>query len=149
MKGFPDLPPIWFAAALALIWGLSFLFPFMTLVISWFWILGLAVCGFGIVLILWAAFWFWRRKTTIEPHHVPGKLLVEGPFRMSRNPIYLGLVLIAAGYAIWRGNPLGALPVMTLIYVLHVRFVIPEERRLIVHLGEEAARYVAKTRRWI
>lgn len=149
MKGFPDLPPVWFCLAIALIWGFAALFPGLTSAAGWLRPVSWIFFGLGIALILWAAFWFFSRKTTIEPHHTPTKLLVEGPFRFSRNPIYLGLVLLATGSAIGNGNPLGVIPVAGLIYVLHKRFVLPEERGLLNHLGDSAKDYVAKTRRWI
>jgi hypothetical protein len=47
----------------------------------------------ALALIAWSALWFWRKKTTIEPHHTPTALIVEGPYRLSRNPIYLALLM--------------------------------------------------------
>jgi protein-S-isoprenylcysteine O-methyltransferase Ste14 len=48
--------------------------------------------------------WFWRKKTTIEPHHTPTALIVEGPYRLSRNPIYLALLALLAGYVLRLGS---------------------------------------------
>jgi len=134
---------------MALIWGVAALFPGVAYSADWLNVISWGFVILGIFLILWAATWFFRKKTTIEPHHTPTKLLVQGPFRFSRNPIYLGFVLIAAGSAIGRGNPLAFIAVAGLYYVLHTRFVLPEEKGLLAHLGDDAKEYVSKTRRWI
>ncbi len=148
MKGFPDLPPIWLVLFLVLNWALARVVPGfqtgpVTGALSW----GLIAIGLG--LIGWAAFWFWRRKTTIEPHHDPQALIIEGPFRISRNPIYLGMIVILLGSVIGRGQPLGLGLVAVFIYVLTARFAKPEEARLRAAFGVEAKNYIASTKRWL
>ncbi|MEM7469730.1 MAG: isoprenylcysteine carboxylmethyltransferase family protein [Pseudomonadota bacterium] len=148
MKGFPDLPPLWLALALVLNWALARMVPgfsvgaFATSV-SW------TLIGAGLFVIGWAAVWFWRRKTTIEPHHDAQVLIVEGPFRFSRNPIYLALLVILLGAVIGRGQPLGLGLVAGLWWVLDRRFAVPEEQGLRAQFGTEAERYLAATRRWL
>ena len=44
-----------------------------------------------------------QAHSTIEPHHAPAALIVEGPYKISRNPIYLGLLAILAGAVVWLG----------------------------------------------
>lgn len=148
MKGFPDLPPIWFVLFLGLNWGIASSIPGLTpgaLLNGISWVL----IGAGLGLILWAAIWFWRRKTTIEPHHSPTALIVEGPYRLSRNPIYLGLAVILLGAVIGRGQPLCLALVPLFIWILNARFAVPEERGLIEAFGSEAEAYLQATRRWI
>ncbi|MEM9583675.1 MAG: isoprenylcysteine carboxylmethyltransferase family protein [Pseudomonadota bacterium] len=148
MKGFPDLPPIWLVLFLVLNWAVSQLVPgfpvgLYTTSLSW------ALIGIGLALILWAAFWFWRRKTTIEPHHAPGVLIKEGPFRISRNPIYLAMVIILMGAIFGRGQPISLILLPVFVYILTRRFVIPEEAALRTAFGSDADAYLAQTRRWI
>lgn len=111
--------------------------------------LGAVVAVAGFALIAWSAFWFWRKRTTIEPHHAPGTLIVEGPYRLGRNPIYLGMVAILTGQVIWLGalSPV-ALPLL-LLWVLTERFAKPEERAMLAAFGAEARAYLAATRRWL
>lgn len=148
MKGFPDLPPLWLVLGLVLNWGLARALPgfdpgdFGRLA-SW------VLIGAGLGLIGWAAIWFWRRKTTIEPHHEAQHLIIEGPFRFSRNPIYLAMVVILLGAVIGRGQPLGLMLVVGLWFVLDRRFARPEEDGLRASFGEEAERYIDGTKRWI
>jgi len=136
MKGFPDLPPLWLALFLVLNWAVATALPGFTgaafTVISW------GLIALGLALIGWSAFWFWRRKTTIEPHHAPGVLIVEGPFQVSRNPIYLALLIILLGAVIGRGQPLCLILVALFYWVLSARFVRPEEAALRQAFGPAA-----------
>ncbi len=148
MKGFPDLPPIWLVLFLVLNWAMAsavpgfYVGPFTT-GLSWGFI------GLGLAVIGWSAFWFWKRKTTIEPHHMPEKLINEGPFRLSRNPIYLAMVIILMGAIFGRGQPINLILLPVFVVVLSMRFVIPEEVSLKKAFGATAEEYFAKTRRWI
>ncbi len=148
MKGFPDLPPLWLALFLVLNWAVSRAIPGNTGAPVLIW-LSWALIGAGLVLIGYAAFWFWRRKTTIEPHHAPQVLIVEGPFRLSRNPIYLGLLIILAGAVIGRGQPLSLIFVALFFGILTRRFVEPEEAALRSEFGDKAEAYFSATRRWL
>jgi protein-S-isoprenylcysteine O-methyltransferase Ste14 len=149
MKGFPDLPPIWFAGFCAAAWLLARELPLVLAFGPLFWGIGilLIVAGFGV--IAWSALWFWRKRTTIEPHHDPSALITEGPYRYSRNPIYLAMVAMLTGFVLW----LGALSTVLLpglfIAVLTTRFILPEEERLIARFGLEARQYMQRTGRWI
>lgn len=149
MKGFPDLPPIWLVGFCGLAWGLARLVPVG-------YVIGSLGQGFGAVLILsalglivWSALWFRRKNTTIEPHHTPKSLIVEGPYRLSRNPIYLAMLAILTGWVLY----LGALTPLVLPFVfarvLTSRFIIPEEAVLREAFGPEAERYIDATRRWL
>ncbi|GFE63645.1 methyltransferase family protein [Litoreibacter roseus] len=148
MKGFPDLPPLWLLLFLALNWAIAKAIPgnpgsrFLD-TLSW------GLIGIGLLLIGWSALWFWRRKTTIEPHHTPDALIVEGPYKVSRNPIYLAFVIILIGAVIGRGQPLNLVLVPFFFGVLSRRFVLPEEAALRAAFGDEATLYFERTRRWL
>lgn len=116
---------------------------------AWVQPIGIGVAVLGLCVIGWSAHWFWRKKTTIEPHHTPGTLIVEGPYRLSRNPIYLGMVLILAGQVIWQGALLPLILPPILLMVLTKRFAEPEEASLLDAFGEEGRAYLMATRRWI
>lgn len=108
---------------------------------------GLVVAGLGLMGLAGLA--FLRHRTTIIPHRQPDALITDGVFTVSRNPIYLGDVLVLAGIVLW----LGAWPSLVLVpllgWMLERRFIRPEEARLRAAFGGEFARYAARTRRWI
>lgn len=100
LKGFPDLPPIWFAmfvAAIGLVdhfsnfgnyyWSLSKAFGFGTILLA-------------VLLIVWAALWFLKMRTPIEPDHVPKNIITKGPFKFSRNPINLAMAIALIGVSL-------------------------------------------------
>ena len=149
MKNFPDLPPVWTLATMVFSWVLAQLLPLLAINsvgLQW---LGLLWIGLALLLILWSALWFRRKKTTIEPHHTPTALIVEGPYRLSRNPIYLAMVVASLGFALWCGALSSFLPVAALAFLLQHKFVLPEEAGLIREFGAEAEEYIAKTKRWV
>lgn len=148
MKGFPDLPPIWLVGFLGVNWLMSALIPGTLSGPALMW-LGWTLIGLGLVIIVWSALWFRRKNTTIEPHHVPETLIVEGPYKLSRNPIYLAMLIILLGAVIGQGQPVALILVPLFFAVLTKRFVQPEEAGLRAAFGAEAERYLAATRRWI
>jgi protein-S-isoprenylcysteine O-methyltransferase Ste14 len=149
LKGFPDLPPVWLAGFLAMAWLLDRGLPLVEAFGPLFRVLGLVLILAALGLIGWSALWFWRKKTTIEPHHTPSALIVEGPYRLSRNPIYLGLLALLVGYVMWLGSLSPAILPFAFFRVLTARFIEPEEEGLRRLFGAEAHAYLSRTRRWL
>jgi len=110
---------------------------------------GLVMVLGGVALIGWSALWFWRKKTTIEPHHAPTNLIVEGPYRFSRNPIYLGMAAIMTGWVVWLGALGPILLPVAFVAIINRRFIRAEEASLIAAFGDEGRRYLQSTRRWL
>lgn len=136
-------------AGLAVAWLLARYLPLVTVFGPLYQMLGWGVIIAGLVLIGWSGVWFWRKRTSIEPHHEPAALIVEGPYRISRNPIYLAMLAILAGYVLTLGA-LSAVAVPFALYrVLTDRFVIPEETALRRAFGPRADVYFTQTRRWL
>jgi protein-S-isoprenylcysteine O-methyltransferase Ste14 len=149
LRGFPDLPPVWLAGFLAAAWLLDRALPLVEAFGPVWRGAGLLVAAASLGLIAWSAFWFWRRKTTIEPHHTPTALIVEGPYRLGRNPIYLGLLGLLTGYVLWLGALTPAILPFAFHRVLTVRFIEKEEALLRRLFGAEAHAYLERTRRWL
>jgi protein-S-isoprenylcysteine O-methyltransferase Ste14 len=143
-RDFPDLPPVWAAGAVAAQAGLAAILPGPE---------GLAAVGWvplsaGLGLIGWSLWWFRAKRTSVEPRDVPTALIVEGPFRINRNPIYTGMALALAGVGLLLGSLLAALLALPFLWIVTRRFVIGEEAALRDAFGPEAHRYFAATRRW-
>ena len=149
VKGFPDLPPIWWVCSVAIIYGVKWLAPQVHVqsrfldVVSW-----VLLCG-ALAIIAWSAIWFWQKRTPIEPHHTPKSLIVEGPYRFSRNPIYLALVLLTVASALGHGSIVGICCAFGLWWILDRRFAAKEEALLKQTFGDDAERYLSGTRRWV
>ena len=102
--------------------------------------------GFGVVV--WSAWWFRRKWTTIEPRETPSALIVEGPYRINRNPIYTGMAVALIGIGFMLGALSAVLLALLYPFVIDHRFVRGEEAALREAFGAEAETYFAATRRW-
>lgn len=111
--------------------------------------IGLAQLSALIALVAFAT--MARARTTINPFDPSrtSRLVTAGIFRLSRNPLYLSLLLLLVAYAIRLGSWIEWLgPVLFLAYVTRFQ-IIPEERSLGEKFGDVYAAYKHRTRRWI
>lgn len=145
-----DIPPVWLMGFVALTWGQAVYWPMgLSFGAAWPDFAGGLLVGGGLVLMALAFAEFRRHRTTVIPHRQAERLIQSGIFRRTRNPIYLGDVLILAGL-ILRWDAVAALPLVpVLVWTLEKRFIIPEENRLRRKFRAEFARYCQKTRRWL
>ncbi len=111
--------------------------------------LGLALGGFGLLLIAWAGGWFIGAGTPLPPHRPTTALVTEGPYRRSRNPIYLGMALIYLGVVCATAS-LGILVFFPLvILIMEFGVIRREERYLERKFGRDYLDYKARVRRWL
>lgn len=101
------------------------------------------------VLLLWSFRWFARQQTTIIPNRPATALILDGPYRFTRNPLYLALAFLTIGAGLWL-NTWWVLVLLFPAVVLVDRFVIaPEEAYLRRRFGTEYEAYAARVRRWL
>ncbi|SMX28697.1 hypothetical protein TRP8649_02823 [Pelagimonas phthalicica] len=145
-----DVPPVWLAAGLIAAWmqkthagfGLGF-GP------VWADLLGGLLVGGGVILIALALYEMRRHRTTFMPHEMPDRLVTSGIFKRSRNPIYLGDVMILTGFILYWDAVLGLPLIPILVWILERRFVVPEEQKLRRKFVADFLRYAQQTRRWV
>lgn len=143
------LPPIYLYAALAAMVLLHFVLPIVR-IIRWPWrVLGAFPLAFGVVINIWADRLFKKYDTEVKPFMDSSTLVTEGPFRISRNPMYLGAICILAGLGVLLGSlsPLAVVPVMFWLATAH--FIIPEEADMERQFGRRYREYKERVRRWI
>jgi protein-S-isoprenylcysteine O-methyltransferase Ste14 len=111
--------------------------------------LGWALVVFFIAWNGWSLILFARHRTGLLPGQRTTTLLDEGPFRVSRNPLYVGLLALYIGAALIASSWV-ALALAPLAFAgLHYGAVLPEERYLSERLGTDYAQYRARVRRWL
>jgi protein-S-isoprenylcysteine O-methyltransferase Ste14 len=113
--------------------------------------LAIALTTIGLCLGLVAYFQFRAAGTTVHPTkpQESSALVVRGIYRMTRNPMYLGMLLILLGWAVWLANAV-AFVLLPLFVVYLNRFQIaPEERALEARFGAAFADYARAVRRWL
>jgi protein-S-isoprenylcysteine O-methyltransferase Ste14 len=136
-------------ALIAAMFALAWLFP------TWR-VLPASAAGFGAVplaagalLIGVSAGAFRRRRTTLNPFGEASALVQDGLYRYSRNPMYLGMLLVLAGVALWLGHLLALLLLPTFVVVVSRRNIRVEERVLEARFGDDYRRYRRNVRRWL
>jgi protein-S-isoprenylcysteine O-methyltransferase Ste14 len=104
---------------------------------------------FGLSFGLWGFREMRRAGTNVDPYHPTTAIVEAGPYRYTRNPLYVGMALIYAGVAA-RANALPAALLLPAVLHLVDRGVVRrEERYLEGKFGEEYLRYKGRVRRWI
>ncbi len=145
-----DLPPVWLLAFMAIAWwqgtccGLGLGFGG-----EWASFAGGLLVGAGVLLILLAFMELRRHRTTVMPRNTPSAFVQSGIYRRTRNPIYLGDVLILTGFILYRDAVLSLPLVPIFVWIIEKRFIEPEEKTLRKTFRVQFAAYSRKVRRWL
>jgi protein-S-isoprenylcysteine O-methyltransferase Ste14 len=143
------LPPVYFLSAMLLAVVAHFLAPLMTVVASpWHWA-GVALITVGLAFVVLPARQFQTRGTTIKPFQDATVLISDGFFAVSRNPMYLGMVIVVAGVAALLGSLSPFIVAAAFALVLDRRFIRPEEKSLEQSFGDAFRQYRKRVRRWL
>jgi protein-S-isoprenylcysteine O-methyltransferase Ste14 len=143
-------PPVWALLYLIAAGALSWMYPWRRLIdlrIVW---LGNALIAVGLAIALWAISLFQLEGTELNPTSETNKsLIIRGPYCFTRNPMYLGLIVLTLGIAVRVGSmPMFAVPVLlfTTANWVHIPF---EEAKMRRQFGAEFGVYTSQVRRWI
>ncbi|MSP74529.1 MAG: isoprenylcysteine carboxylmethyltransferase family protein [Rhodospirillaceae bacterium] len=113
--------------------------------------IALAAAALGVAISTAGTVSFWRARTTVNPTRpdATSSLVATGIYRLTRNPMYLGLLLVLAGWAIYLSNAVTFVgPLLFLLYINRFQ-ILPEERALAAKFGVAFDDYRRRTRRWI
>jgi protein-S-isoprenylcysteine O-methyltransferase Ste14 len=102
----------------------------------------------GATIMLLAAGLFRQLGTRIPPSQPTTLVATTGPYRWSRNPMYLGMALIYAGLAIGFDGPVALALLPLVLLAIQTRVIAREERYLEAKFGDDYRRYKAEVRRW-
>ena len=143
-------PPVWALLYLIAAGALSWMYPWRRLIdlrIVW---LGVALIAVGFAIAFWAISLFRIAGTEINPTSETNKsLIIRGPYRFTRNPMYLALVVLTLGIGFAVGSlPMFAVPVLlfTTTNWVHIPF---EEAKMHRQFGAAFCAYTSQVRRWI
>ena len=112
-------------------------------------VLGGALVVLGFSCMMWARMLFTSRHTTLFVGRQSSQLVCDGPFRVSRNPMYVGVVVFLVGLAVWIGTWPFYLAVPVTFLLLNFCHVPREERLLRELFGERYLAYSKEVRRWL
>jgi protein-S-isoprenylcysteine O-methyltransferase Ste14 len=94
---------------------------------------------------------FKRAKTTVNPVQIEkaSNLVTSGMFRITRNPMYLGMLLLVIGFAIRLDNPIALIWAVVFQQYMNRFQIFPEERMLAFLFGDAYENYMTRVRRWL
>jgi len=144
-------PPVVALCAGALMWLVSLVVAPMEVPTLWRMGAAFSLAAIGFCFDLAGVLHFVRARTTINPRKpaAASSLVSAGVYRLTRNPMYLGLLFILLGWAAFLSNVAALL--VTPLFVLYInRFqIVPEERILAAKFGAQFAAYKASAHRWL
>lgn len=114
-------------------------------------ILATGLAGAGVMAALLGVVCFRRARTTVNPLQpaAASHLVVSGIYRRTRNPMYLGMLLVLLGWGVFLAHPPAMLLAATFIPLMNRLQIIPEERFLAARFGADFTAYQSAVRRWL
>lgn len=144
------VPPIYLLLTMALVYLADRFMPLVN------WVpepvsrpVALLLLAFGLVLIGHSARAFSKAETGIVPFDPATSLVTGGFYRFTRNPMYLGMLLILLGMAFKTGSLGGFLPIPLFVWVINHNFIRGEEEFLEDAFGDHYLAYKSRVRRWL
>ena len=114
-----------------------------------YWVGGEIVAGAVLGLGLWSVVLMRRSGQSENPWKPTTRIIEGGPYRITRNPMYLQMVLACIGFAVALMNWWILVLTPVCAWLLHRLAILPEERYLESKFGEAYLRYKQKVRRWL
>jgi len=143
------LPPTYFATCLIIAAVLHYLLPIKQIIYYPINLLGFLFFVIGGILNIWTDQLFKKNKTTVKPGEKPSVLIQTGPFKISRNPMYLGMSILLIGIGFILGSVSSFIGVFLFVATMEIAFITQEERFMQEQFGEEYLAYKKKVGRWI
>ena len=144
-------PPIMTAISMMLMWLVATLVPQYAIDIPGKSVLAIVIAAMGFAIGLPAIRLFRHQGTTVDPRYPDRSeaLVVKGIYRYTRNPMYVGFVMLASAWMVWLGNPVNiAVLVGFIVYITRFQ-IMPEEKALAGKFGSDYALYKESVRRWL
>ena len=110
---------------------------------------GLLLLVGGLCITVWHARLFRLRQTNIKTFNPPDRLVTDGLFRISRNPMYLGFNLTLLGCALLLGSASPFAVVLVFLIITDRWYIAYEERVMTRTFGEDYRAYCKRVRRWL
>lgn len=143
------LPPTYFIIAIFLTIPIHFLIPLKQIIYFPYNLTGLLLLILSGVLNILADNTLKKFNTTVKPFDTSAALVAIGVYRISRNPMYLGMFLFLLGESIILGSIVSFLVPLVFIMIMKYRFILTEEKMLTEEFKENYSNYCKKVRRWI
>ncbi|HJT20765.1 MAG TPA: isoprenylcysteine carboxylmethyltransferase family protein [Nitrospira sp.] len=145
------VPPILLVPLFGVLMWLVSAYSSFTIALPWRAVFALIVGGVGFVIFLAGVLTFRLAKTTVNPltPEATTTMVTSGIYRLTRNPMYLGFLLVLAGWAMYLSNVLAFAFLPLFVWYINRFQIIPEERVLAVKFSDAFTAYKSSVRRWL
>jgi len=140
---------VWLVSSILVAAALHFGLPLVRFQSDLVRIFGAVLLLFGMFMTASAAGAFKRAGTPVIPFETSTALVTAGWFRFTRNPMYLGMVLMLIGTGVALGSVGALLPLPVFIAIIQTQFIRGEEQMLTGIFGQQYTDYQARVRRWL
>ena len=130
-------------------WLASYILPQFNLIRKPYNNIGIFIFFLGLFSLFWSFYLFKKNKTPVIPGQKPTFVVAEGPYKFTRNPMYLGVTIALLGASVYIGNLLSLLSPAIFFLIMNYYFVPFEERLMEQLFGKKYLNYKKKVRRWI
>lgn len=144
-------PPVYALVIAGLMWVLNQYLPIAHWIAVPWNTIGLILIVTALSFDVWSLFLFFRSHTTPNPMKPENAstIVSTGLYKFSRNPMYVGLLTVLLGYAIWLGSVTPFLLLPLFVFLITTQQIMPEEEILEKKFGAEYLDYKARVRRWL
>ena len=113
--------------------------------------IGIIFLILGFIIIFLAVLKFIKIKTTVDPTrpHKTSNLVISGIYKITRNPMYLGMLFLIMAYTIYTNNVVGSITIPIFIFYINKFQIEPEEIEMRKKFGESFENYCKKVNRWL
>lgn len=146
-------PPIIAVLFVLVMWGITKITSFASLSVFTYipWVVPWILIALALTIDVFALSSFRSAKTTINPMKPKNasQLVIAGIYQYTRNPMYLGLLIILTAFTLWFGNLFNFALLLVFICYMNQFQIVPEETALLELFGEDYAQYKSSVRRWL
>lgn len=144
-------PPIVALLVAAAMWGISLATPLADVPTRIRLVVAIVIALIGVATAISGVTAFRRAKTTVNPlkPETSSSLVTSGIYRLTRNPMYVGLALVLLAWAVFLSSVWALLGVLVFVLLMNRFQIAPEERVLLGIFGDTYSAYQAKVRRWL
>ncbi len=142
-------PPLIYLAAILAGYGLARILPEPGWLLSLPMISGAILVAAGAGLLVWGFLSLKRAHTAVNPYEPTTVLVTHGPYRFSRNPLYVALTVVHVGIGVWLQSLWIVMTALPAMLVVHYGVVLREERYLLRKFGAAYRSYHSQVRRWL
>jgi protein-S-isoprenylcysteine O-methyltransferase Ste14 len=142
-------PPMYLLVAIIVVIALNFLLPIMVVIPTSWVFLGILPLIVGLAINIRADRAFHLAGTAVCPFEASSALVTDGPYRWSRNPMYLGFILVLIGVSVFLGSLTPYVIVLAFAFLMDRLFIRMEEQKMSAQFGLAWEAYKSQTRRWL